>query len=89
MKSKGIFRHALSMVIKNKRAYLMLSITIIMSFTFFLSYLIYTDSKIMTKNADIIKQDSGFVRSITTFADDTTKYTYMQNLDKIVCTRKC
>ena len=83
MKSKGIFRHALSMVIKNKRAYLMLSITIIMSFTFFLSYLIYTDSKIMTKNADIIKQDSGFVRSITTFADDTTKYTYMQNLDKM------
>ena len=50
MKNKGMFGHALEMVKKNKRSYMMLSVTILMSFTFFLSYLVYTDSNIMTEN---------------------------------------
>lgn len=50
MKNRGMFSHALEMVKKNKRSYMMLSVTILMSFTFFLSYLVYTDSNIMTEN---------------------------------------
>ena len=48
MKNKA-FGHALSMVLKNKRSYLMLSVTIMLSFTFFMSYLMYIDSNNITK----------------------------------------
>lgn len=54
MKNENIFTHALNMVLKNKRSYILLSVTIVMSFTFFLSYLVYMDSNVMTENAEDI-----------------------------------
>lgn len=83
MKNKELFRHALLMVKKNKRAYIMLSVTIIMSFTFFLSFLIYTDSKIMTDNAATIEQTPYMFETYITGMDTASIYTYITNLSKL------
>lgn len=83
MKKNNIFGHALLMVKKNKRSYLMLSITIMMSFTFLLSFLIYTDSKIMTNNVETIEQKPYMIESYLTGVDKKIKYTYINNLDKL------
>lgn len=82
MKS-SILKHAITMVIKNKRAYLMLSVTIIMSFTFLLSYLIYVDSKIVTNNALIIEQEPYTFETNFANKNDVLKKIYMDNLDKL------
>ena len=83
-KCKGI-RHALSMVIKNKRSYLMLSVTIVLSFTFFLSYMIYIDSNNMTQYGKDIYSDENIIEAMCPMEGSNNKKfdIFIKSLSKI------
>ncbi|MBE5934861.1 MAG: ABC transporter permease [Lachnospiraceae bacterium] len=83
MRKKNVFNHAFSMVLKNKRAYALLSVTIVMSFTFLLSFLIYTDSKVISENTEVIMQEPYLFETILTDVDANTRYTYISNLNGV------
>ena len=52
-----IFRHAIIMVRRTLKSYVMLSVTIVLSFSLLLGYLIYTDSSSYNKYKYIFSQD--------------------------------
>ncbi len=54
---KSIFCHSISMVRKNIKSYALLSVTIILSFTLLLGYLLFTDSEIYHRYKDLFALD--------------------------------
>ncbi len=54
----AVLRHAVVMVSRTLRSYALLSVTITMSFTLLLGYLVYQDSKLYNKHKDILSCDT-------------------------------
>lgn len=63
MKSKNLIRmrHAILMVKKTSRNYLLLSVTIVLSFTILLGYLLFTDSYLLNKYKEIFRISDKYV----------------------------
>lgn len=57
-----MLRHSLSMVVKNRRSYLLLSVTIVLSFSLLLGYLLLVDSGIYNEYKYIFQVDRGNLR---------------------------
>ncbi|MBE5935892.1 MAG: ABC transporter permease [Lachnospiraceae bacterium] len=74
MKTNRTFLHAWDMVIKNKRAYTMLSVTILLSFTFLLSYLMYIDSNYMTEYGRDIYTDGKIIQAMCPHDGDNVSF---------------
>lgn len=69
----GSFKHAIMMVKKNKRKYMLLSVTILISFVFFLAYLMYIDSNYMTKNVQDIVSSKKLIRVCASNVEEQRK----------------
>lgn len=54
---KSVFTHALQMVRRNLRSYLLLSVTIVLSFSALLGYMLVTDSNIYNQNKALFRRD--------------------------------
>ena len=67
------------MVIKNKRGYLMLSVTILLSFTFFLGYLVYIDSGYMTQYGKDIFSDINIIEAMCPIEGEQARFEMFKN----------
>lgn len=68
-----IISHALLMVKKTIRNYLLLSVTALISFSVMFVYLMYTDSNIYNKYREIMGSDSQVILSINAYSDETIR----------------
>ncbi len=57
-----IFRHSITMVKRTKRSYLSLSVTIVLSFSLLLGYLLLIDSEIYNKYKHIFQINRGYIK---------------------------
>ncbi len=57
------FRHACQMVWRNRKSYTLLSVTVVLTFSFLLGYLLYTDSALYNEHKDALSMD----RSVVSF----------------------
>ena len=84
MKRCKALLHALDMVIKNKKSYLMLSVTIVLSFTFFLSYLILIDSNNMTEYGKDIYSNKNIIEAMCPVGEGDINFDiFIDSLSKI------
>ena len=49
--------HAFRMVWRNRRSYALLSVTVVLTFSFLLGYLLYTDASIFNRYKDVYRKD--------------------------------
>lgn len=68
-----IISHALLMVKKTIRNYMLLSVTALISFSVMFVYLMYTDSNIYNKYREIMGSDSQVILSINAYSDETIR----------------
>lgn len=59
----AVFRHAATMVRRKIKSYLFLSVTIVLSFSLFLGYLLYTDASLYNRYKEIFALDRNFVQT--------------------------
>lgn len=59
--SRSLVLHAGKMVGRTRRSYVMLSVTILLSFSFLLGYLVLTDSQLYNQYKDVLHQDQHVV----------------------------
>lgn len=65
--------HSGVMVRRNLRSYAMLSVTIVLSFSLLLGYLLYTDSKLYNKYAWVLSQDPKAITFSVNYPEDAAK----------------
>lgn len=79
-------RHAGSMVAKNRRSYLLLSVTIVLSLALFLGYLLYTDSSLYNRYKETFAMER---KLVTVHSSDHTSIAAMNDainkLDGTAC----
>ena len=68
-----ILRHGAVMVRRNLRSYALLSVTIVLSFSLLLGYLLYTDSSLYNRYAWIMAQDPKVISITVTHPEDRAK----------------
>lgn len=55
-------RHACKMVWRNRKSYMLLSVTVVLTFSFLLGYLLYTDSTLYNKYKNALSMDRSVVK---------------------------
>ena len=75
----GILRHAFKMVRRTLRSYALLSVTIVLSFSLLLGYLVYTDSTLYNRYKYTMSMDPGSVAVSAVGADEINRLTALQN----------
>ena len=50
-------KHAVQMVWRNRRSYALLSVTVVLTFSFLLGYLLYTDASLYNKHKEVLSYD--------------------------------
>lgn len=68
-----IISHALLMVKKTIRNYLLLSVTALISFSVMFVYLMYTDSNIYNKYREVMGADSDIIVADNIYSNETIK----------------
>ena len=74
MSRRSLVLHAGRMVGRTLRSYAMLSVTILLSFSFLLGYLVFTDSQLHNSYKDVLHQDRHVVSFTGSGIRDTDKF---------------
>lgn len=65
IRKPSMFLHAAKMLWRNKRSYLMLSVTIVLSFSLLLGYLVFVDSQMYNRYAKLMAAEQNIVLTYT------------------------
>lgn len=76
-----VLRHAVMMVGRTLKSYALLSVTIVLSFSLLLGYLVYTDSAIYNENKEVFRYRRGDIVLSVNEADQEELRLFLDNLD--------
>lgn len=83
MKKTSILRHAMVMVGRTLKSYALLSVTIVMSFSLLLGYLVFTDANLYNEYADLFAYRRGDVLVRHTGDNGEKLSLFLENLDEM------
>ena len=81
--SRSVFAHAIRMLRRNLRSYALLSVTIVLSFSLLLGYLLWTDASLYNKYKELFSRDRSLVNVHSAFLTPQATYHFVEKLSEL------
>lgn len=83
MKKRSILSHACLMVGRKLKSYAMLSVTVVLSLSLLLGYMVFTDSQIYNQNKELFSHDDRLTEVLFNWDDTELEETFLENAQKL------
>lgn len=83
MKKQSMLAHACLMVGRKLKSYALLSVTVVLSLSLLLGYMIFTDSQIYNKNKQLFSHDANLTEVLFDWGETELETTFLKNAEKL------